>query len=109
MAQRPTCPIPAGWRGVQVYRDFLDAHGHGFPADYNPPVNWNELYDVGWYHSRPADLKQFYTRQALLREAAKAKEIGCDLLYLDPGWEVCEGTTLWDEARLGSVKAWSTR
>ena len=50
-------------------------------------------------------MKQFYTRQSLLREAAKAKEIGCELLYLDPGWEVCEGTSLWDEARLGSVKS----
>jgi hypothetical protein len=87
------------------YRDFLDARGHTFPHDYNPPVNWNELYDVGWYHSRPEELKQFYTRQALLREAAKAKEVGCELLYLDPGWEVCEGTTLWDESRLGSVKS----
>ena len=25
-----------------VYRDFLDARGHTFPDDYNPPVNWNE-------------------------------------------------------------------
>ncbi len=90
-------------QAYKIVRDALDARGHTFPADYNPPVNWNELYDVGWYHSRPADLKQFYTRPALLKEAAKAREIGCDLLYLDPGWEVCEGTTLWDETRLGSV------
>jgi hypothetical protein len=89
----------------QIYRDFLDAHGHTFPSDYNPPVNWNELYDIGWYHSRSEDLKQFSTRAALLEEAAKAKEVGCELLYLDPGWEVCEGTTLWDESRLGSVKS----
>ncbi len=88
-----------------AYRQFLDARNHAFPAGYNPPVNWNELYDVGWYHSRPKELQQFYTRAALLKEAAKAKEAGCALLYLDPGWEVCEGTTLWDEARLGSVQS----
>ena len=87
----------------RIYRDLLDAHGHGFPADYNPPVNWNELYDVGWYHSDPEKLKLFYTREALLKEAAKARDVGCDLLYLDPGWEVAEGETLWDEARLGPV------
>jgi hypothetical protein len=86
------------------YRDFLDQKGHTFPVDYDPPVNWNELYDVGWYHSNPEELKQHYTRAALLKEAQKAKEVGCELLYLDPGWEVCEGTTLWDESRLGSVK-----
>ena len=103
-----TCYLPYSGGLVEAfktYRDFLDDRGHTFPGDYNPPVNWNELYDVGWYHSRPAELKQYYNRQALLREAAKAKEIGCELLYLDPGWEVCEGTTLWDESRLGSVKS----
>jgi len=102
-----TCYIPYSGNitaAYQVYRDFLDAHGHTFPQDYNPPVNWNELYDVGWYHSQKEELKQFYTRQALLDEAAKARQVGCELLYLDPGWEVCEGTSLWDESRLGSVK-----
>jgi len=85
------------------YRDFLDSRGHTFPPDYNPPVNWNELYDIGWYHSNVKYLKKYYTREALLREAEKAKACGCELLYLDPGWEVAEGTTLWDESRLGTV------
>jgi hypothetical protein len=87
----------------RAYREFLDTHGHGLPVDYDPPLNWNELYDVGWYHSRTEDLGQHYTRAALLREAGKARAAGCDLLYLDPGWEVCEGTTLWDAGRLGEV------
>jgi len=85
------------------YRQFLDAQGHGFPPDYDPPVNWNELYDVGWYHSNREELKAHYTRERLLREAEKAKACRCELLYLDPGWEVTEGTTLWDEERLGSI------
>lgn len=84
-----------------VYRAELDRRGHGFPADYNPPVNWNELYDVGWHHSDPAALKKHYTREALEHQAALAKDVGCELLYLDPGWEVAEGLTRWDEARLG--------
>ena len=88
----------------RAYRDFLDARGHCFPTDYDPPVNWNELYDVGWYHSDIEMLKENYTLEALHREAAKAKGCGCELLYLDPGWEIAEGTTLWDESRLGSVK-----
>ncbi len=91
-------------QAFSIYRQFLSDRGHTFPPDYDPPVNWNELYDVGWYHSRPQDLKRYYTRSALLGEASKAQEIGCELLYLDPGWEVCEGTTLWDESRLGQVK-----
>jgi hypothetical protein len=101
-----TCYIPYTGgiaQAYEIYRDFIDAHGHGFPTDYDPPVNWNELYDVGWYHSDAERLKQFYTRDALLQEAALARDCGCNLLYLDPGWEVAEGATLWDEARLGPV------
>jgi hypothetical protein len=90
-------------RGYAVYRTFLNEQGHGLPRDYAPPLNWNELFDVGWYHSNREQLRQHYTREALFQEAAKARDLGCDLLYLDPGWEICEGTTLWDEERLGSV------
>ncbi len=101
-----TCYFPYSGSSNQAfyrYRAFLDEQGHGFPPDYNPPVNWNELYDVGWYHSNPAQLHQFYTRPAMLIEAEKAQAVGCELLYLDPGWEVAEGETLWDESRLGAV------
>ena len=90
-------------RGFEAYREFLEARGHGHPVDYDPPVTWNELYDVGWYHSDADELAKHYTKAALLREAAKAQECGCELLYLDPGWEVAEGTTLWDEDRLGAA------
>ncbi len=90
-------------QGYALYREFLNEQGHGLPRDYDPPLNWNELFDVGWYHSHRDQLAQHYTREALFQEAAKAHDLGCDLLYLDPGWEICEGTTLWDEARLGKV------
>jgi hypothetical protein len=85
------------------YRDFLDARGHGFPTDYNPPVHWNELYDIGWFHSNAELLKQNYNRETLLKEAALARDCYCESLYLDPGWEVAEGWTMWDESRLGEV------
>ncbi|CAK4852199.1 unnamed protein product [Aphanomyces euteiches] len=70
-----------------IYRTFIEQRGHTFPKDYNPPVNWNVLYDIGWHHSDPEKLKQHYHKAALLREAQKAKECSCELLYLDPGWE----------------------
>jgi hypothetical protein len=89
--------------GYERFRTLLNELGHGLSAEYNPPINWNELFDVGWYHSDRAALTQHWTRPALLREAEKAGEIGATLLYLDPGWEVCEGTSLWDTRRLGSV------
>ena len=89
------------------YRELLDRHGHGVPDDYDPPVNWNELYDIGWFSSDREKLKAHYTRDALVREAEKARTCGCELLYLDPGWEVAEGTTLWDEDRLGTVESFA--
>lgn len=93
-----------GWpAGYERFRRLLNDLGHGLTADYDPPISWNELFDVGWYHSDAAALAKFYTRDALLREAAKAAEIGATALYLDPGWEVCEGTTRWGEDRLGPV------
>ena len=85
------------------YRDFLDDRHHSFPDNYNPPVTWNELYDIGWHHSDPEQLGRHYTRERLLQEAAKARACGCEMLYLDPGWEVAEGATLWNESRLGTV------
>ncbi|HBP38266.1 MAG TPA: hypothetical protein DD640_05915 [Clostridiales bacterium] len=97
---QPYCGGIAG--AYEVYRHFLDQKGHIFPEDYNPPVNWNELYDIGWHHSNREDLARYYTREAILGEAEKARDCGCEMLYLDPGWEITEGTTLWDEERLGS-------
>ncbi|MDH7602277.1 MAG: hypothetical protein QHI38_09035 [Armatimonadota bacterium] len=93
------------WRqGSYLFREYMSAKGHTFPENYNPPINWNELYDIGWYHNDRSALAQHYTAETLEGEAKKARDLGCDLLYLDPGWEVCEGTTIWDEARLGKPK-----
>ncbi|HWQ90530.1 MAG TPA: discoidin domain-containing protein [Clostridia bacterium] len=91
--------------GYTRFRELLAELGHGLTKDYQPPVNWNELFDVGWYHSDSSALARHYTREALLKEARKAAEVGAHLLYLDPGWEVCEGTSLWAEDRLGTVSS----
>lgn len=91
-------------RGAYMFREFMRARGHGLPDNYDPPVTWNELYDIGWHHSDPVKLAEHYTREALRGEAEKAREIGCEALYLDPGWEVCEGGTTWDAGRLGETR-----
>lgn len=88
----------------RIFRDFMDRQGHCYPKDYNPPIHWNELYDIGWHHSVKKDLIQFYSKEALRKEAEKAVKCGCELLYLDPGWEYAEGLTLWDDQRLGFLE-----
>jgi hypothetical protein len=93
------------WRqGSYIFREFMAALGHTIPDNYDPPINWNELYEIGWYHNDREKLARHYTFEALCEEAEKARDMGCNLLYLDPGWEVCEGSTTWDEERLGDVK-----
>lgn len=92
------------WRqGSYMFREFMNSKGHGLPDNYNPPIHWNELYNIGWHHNNKEALAQHYSVEALEHEARMAREAGCDSLYLDPGWEVCEGGSVWDSERLGEA------
>ena len=103
--------IPGGFtQACYVWRGFLDERGCRFPRGYNPPVHWNELYDNKEWHlalavppeKRRRRTRQItYTKALILEEAAKAKEYGCEALYLDPGWDVDLGSFLWGEEWLG--------
>jgi hypothetical protein len=96
-----------------AFRAFLDEQGCHFPAGFNPPVHWNELYDnpewstgtpgrpPGPRHTRALT----YTKALIFEEAAKAQAYGCQALYLDPGWDVAFGSLLWDTDRLGDLSA----
>jgi hypothetical protein len=94
------------------YRRFLDAQGCRFPADFNPPVHWNEIYDnAEWFLSpgqpceRPLTRPVTYTKAHMEAEAVKARDYGCEALYMDPGWDTEFGTFLWGEEWLGPRKA----
>ncbi len=96
-------PISGSYNQVAYkYRGMLDEMGCHFPAHYNPPVQWNELYNIGGDH-------KFYTIENLRKEAQKAIEHSCQALYLDPGWDTKFGSFLWDSARLGNFKDYVTR
>ncbi|MEW6253124.1 MAG: discoidin domain-containing protein, partial [Planctomycetota bacterium] len=83
---------------AHAFRALLDERGCRFPADYNPPVHWEQLYDMsGAWNDRPNQ----YTRAVLEKEAAKGRAFSCEALYLDPGWDTDFGTFLWGEAWLG--------
>jgi len=95
--------------GFYAFRREMDSRGMGVPANYNPPVHWNELYDnkLWWLPNNGQDnvenRKQYYTRDLILREAAKAKAIGCEALYCDPGWDTNFASKIWDESRMGKL------
>ncbi len=83
---------------MYAFRALLDEKGCRFPADYNPPVHWEQLYDMpNAWEDRP----QRYTKAIVEKEAAKGKAYSCEALYLDPGWDTEFGTFLWGEKWLG--------
>jgi len=97
-----------GWQnGFRHFRKFMDAKGHKFKDGFNPPVHWNEIYDnPHWWNAPDTEEKraEYYCLADMECEAAKAKEIGCEALYLDPGWDTHFGSTLWAADRLMSCR-----
>jgi hypothetical protein len=91
-------------QGYDAYRTHLRALGHGVQPGFNPPLHWNELYNLGW---RLGDNAPLQTPAQYEAEAAIAADIGAESLYLDPTWDIAEGTTLWDTARLGAQAAFA--
>jgi hypothetical protein len=119
--------VQGDWKqAFYAYRGYVERKGCCVPKTYNPPVHWNELYDNEYYarmstllrqYIKPNGLalerrfwekdvellKRYYTLDMMLAEAAKAKELGCEALYLDPGWDVRWNHHQWDASRLGPM------
>jgi hypothetical protein len=99
--------------GFYTFRREMAQRGHGVPDGFDPPVHWNELYDnkLWWLpgdeQNNPEMRRKYYTLASMREEAAKAKEIGCQALYMDPGWDTSFASKVWDEARLGSYSAFT--
>ncbi len=108
-------PFDGDWlQGFYAWRAEMEERGHGCPPGFNPPIHWNEIYDnkLWWLpheeQNDPAMRKKYYTLESMKEEAAKAKAIGCEALYMDPGWDTNFGSKIWDEGRLGSYKSFTT-
>jgi hypothetical protein len=97
-------------KGYYTFRQEMAERGHGCPPSFNPPVHWNELYDNKLYwlggdrFGDPELRKKYYTLADMKEEAAKAQAIGCQALYMDPGWDTLFASKIWDDARLGPCK-----
>jgi hypothetical protein len=100
-------------QGFYLFRAEMESRGHGCPKGFNPPVHWNELYDnkLWWLRGGGMDLpenrKKYYTLADMKEEAAKARDIGCEALYLDPGWDTLFASKIWDESRMGSLRGFT--
>jgi len=95
---------PGDWQAAfQAFRRFMDRSGHATPKGYNPPVHWNELYDnpLWWAADTLERRAQFYRREDMEVEARKAAELGCEALYMDPGWDTSFASSIWAADRLG--------
>ena len=87
---------------MYAFRRFLDANGCRFPKGFDPPVHWEQLYDMegAW-----DDRLHRYTKAIVEKEAQKGVAYSCEALYLDPGWDTGFATFLWGEGWLGPRKA----
>lgn len=101
-------------QGFYTFRAEMEKSGQGVPQGFNPPIHWNELYDnkLWWLpgdeQNNPAMRKKYYTLESMKEEAAKARAIGCEALYMDPGWDTSFGSKIWDEARLTPYRSFTT-
>jgi hypothetical protein len=98
--------------GYYLYRSHLEEHGHKFKPDYDPPVHWNELYNLGWVSEKTGFFVEGiefepYNLDQLYEEAELARDIGAECLYLDPGWNIALGSSIWNEERFGPLKEFS--
>ena len=99
--------VQGGWKeGYYAFRQLMEQNGHVLPLGFDPPVHWNELYDnpLWWGADNQETRAKYYTRTHMEEEAAKANEIGCESLYLDPGWDTDFASTLWAADRLGELE-----
>ena len=100
--------------GYYLYRSHLNQNGHTFQKNYDPPINWNELYNLGWkddqigFFTEPSEYK-VYTLEDLYHEAVLAQDIGAECLYLDPGWNTFMGSEIWNKERFGSLNEFSKK
>lgn len=100
-------PFEGGWEdGHRAYSAYLRDKGHVVPKGFNPPVHWNELFNLGWRGGNNAPLQEL---PELWQEAEYAKQMGAEAFYLDPVWDNFEGATVWDEARLGPLPDFVSR
>jgi hypothetical protein len=77
-----------------AFRSFLDENGCRFPKNFDPPVHWEQLYDMeGAWDDRP----HRYTKAILEKEAEKGVAYSCEALYLDPGWDSDFATFHWGD------------
>ena len=111
--------IEGDWKqAYYAYRGYCEAKGCRPPKGYLPPVHWNELYDNEYFFkvgplcfqpdfnakNEPL-LNKLYTLDLMKAEAAKAKDLGCEALYLDPGWDTGPSHHIWGASRLGSMES----
>ncbi len=52
---------------------------------------------------RSGKRRELYQLKDMEEEAAKAQAIGCEALYMDPGWDTSFASKIWDESRLGTA------
>jgi len=93
--------------GFYTYRAETESRGHRLPKNYDPPSQWNELYDNklwwGGDSANPVLRKKLYTLDDMKFAASRAQDMGLEALYCDPGWDTPQSSHIWGAERLGPL------
>jgi hypothetical protein len=94
-------PFKGGWEdGHRAYAQLMRERGHVTPKGFNPPVHWNELYELSWRGGTNSPLQEL---PELWAQAEVASKFGAEAFYFDPVWDIFEGSSIWDTERLGPL------
>lgn len=94
-------PFTGGWEdGHRAYKKLMQSRGHVTPKGFNPPVHWNELYELSWRGGSNAKLQEY---DEVWEQAKIAAAFGAEAFYFDPVWDLFEGSSVWDTERLGPL------
>lgn len=100
-------PFEGGWEdGHRAYAQLMRDRGHVTPKNFNPPVHWNELYELGWRGGSNAKLQEL---PEVWEQARVARAFGAEAYYFDPVWDLFEGSSVWDTQRLGQLRDFVSR
>lgn len=91
-----------GWHeGYLRHRRYMRQEGCRTHPDFAPRLHWHALYDIGV----PVYDRSMFTADLVKSQAPIARDMGCDVLEIEPGWDTGFCNAVWAVDRMGPAAA----